>query len=730
VRPALAALACLFLLAHLPFLPPTFEDIDSVNFALGVQDFDVAQHRPHPPGYPVYMALSKMSAAVLGGTAHAAPAALAIWSVIAGAALVVLLFAFGRALDPAGHRAWWGMAIAVASPLFWFTALRPLSDMTGLAFAIAAQALLLFVLTRLGETRSDRMLAAGAFLAGLAAGVRSQTVLLTGPLLIGALILPRRASARARLTAVAAAIGGVLIWAVPLLVVSGGPAGYAAALGSQAGEDFTGVVMLWTTRTPRVAANALMYTFLWPWGGVVVGGIVCALALIGALRLARIDLHALLWLAVAFAPYAIFHLLFQETATLRYALPLIVPVAFLVATALDWLGRRPGRILSGVLVALLLMTSAGAVRAYGANEAPAFRAMREVSVSFGGDPVGMHAVFRRAAEWLPPSSTVLLAPHGAEWLALVERWRAEPDKAMVFVSDPRRTDLALFDAHARELKGSYRWSFPEFPFVGGVRPGSTDWYVMRPPGWMLDRGWALSAELGGVAARDLAGPHLQPSRAWVRARREPAMMLLGGRNLDASAPAQLSVTRGDRVIDTWTVAPGFFFRLFPLPAASLEGSGYVPVSIRASSEGNRVRVSLEQFDLQPDGVEMMGFVEGWHEPEYNPMTSRSWRWMSERAVLWVRPIASDVTLTLTGESPLRYFDSAPLVGVSVGGQEIARFSPASDFTERVRLPAPALAANDGRVVVETDKWFVPAERSGAADKRHLGIRIYGVKVNH
>jgi hypothetical protein len=299
---------------------------------------------------------------------------------------------------------------------------------------------------------------------------------------------------------------------------------------------------------------------------------------------------------------------------------------------------------------------------------------------------------------------------------------------MVFVSDPRRTDLALFDARARELKGSYRWSFPELPFVGGVRPGNTDWYLMRPPGWMLDRGWALSAEIGGVAARDLAGPHLQPSLAWVRARREPVVMMLGGRNLDATAPAQLSVTKGEQVIDTWTIAPGFFFRLMPLPGGSFEGSGYVPVSIRASSDGNRVRVSLEQFDLQPDGFEMMGFAEGWHEPEYNPMTFRSWRWMSERGVLWVRPIAADVTLTLSGESPLRYFDAAPLVRVSIGGQEIARVSPASDFTERVRLPAAALAATNGRVVIETDKWFAPAERSGAADKRHLGIRMYGVKV--
>ena len=59
---------------HLAFLPSTLEDIDSINLALGVESFDVASHRPHPPGYPIYIALAKASTAavaivVAGGTA-------------------------------------------------------------------------------------------------------------------------------------------------------------------------------------------------------------------------------------------------------------------------------------------------------------------------------------------------------------------------------------------------------------------------------------------------------------------------------------------------------------------------------------------------------------------------------------------------------------------------------------------------------------------------------------
>ena len=41
-----------------------------------------------------------------------------------------------------------------ASPLFWFTALRPLSDMTGLAAAVAAQALIVSAIARRGASRA------------------------------------------------------------------------------------------------------------------------------------------------------------------------------------------------------------------------------------------------------------------------------------------------------------------------------------------------------------------------------------------------------------------------------------------------------------------------------------------------------------------------------------------------------------------------------------------------
>src|ERR1700704_2668271 len=57
--------AVIYLAAHLPFLAPSLEDIDSINFALGLRAFNPALHQPHPPGYPVYMALGHASLAIV-----------------------------------------------------------------------------------------------------------------------------------------------------------------------------------------------------------------------------------------------------------------------------------------------------------------------------------------------------------------------------------------------------------------------------------------------------------------------------------------------------------------------------------------------------------------------------------------------------------------------------------------------------------------------------------------
>lgn len=724
-RSAGAALIVVYFIAHLALLPRTLEDLDSVNFALGVRQFDVAKHQPHPPGYPVFIALSKVSTSVLraAGVEAVAPRGLAIWSAIGGALALPALFAFFRRLEGRTPLAWCATAVVACAPLFWFTALRPLSDAFGFAAAAAVLAL--------GSAATNRRaVAVAAGVAGLAVGLRSQTAVLTIPFLL--LTVVRRKDLRGLIAATAAFAAGVLVWAVPMIVVSGGPSGYMRALTFQAGADFSGVDMLWTHHTPRAIAAALVNTFVWPWSWGL-GIAMCVLAAVGATRLVWRAPRVALTLLAAFGPYAVFHLLFQETVTTRYALPLVPIVAYAALAAVEGL---PGRALFGATAGVVAISLTGALPAsvtYAADGAPAFRAFDDMAATaHGGDPVdvvAMHAEMRRVSEWAQPilPAPVVRPPHGREWLALVELWKARPSARVWFLANPNRSDLVVFDARARDLARAYRWGFPEAPFVGGARPGNADWYHMGPPAWMLDRGWSVTAEVGGQTARDGLGPQVAPAIAWVRRQPAGATVVLGGRNL-GSSPQEIETSFDGAALESFPVAPGFFMRVLTLRVDALNagsGSAYLPLGV--SARGGQP-VALEQFDAQPPGVPMFGYAEGWHEPEFNEAQGRAWRWMSEKAVVWVRPIGRAVTLHLTGESPRRYFDAAPHVRVSIAGREVLTFDPSTDFDQAVRLPGDLLASNDGRVTIDSSKFFVPAS-AGAADRRHLALRIYRVSVD-
>src|SRR5262245_13098591 len=224
-----AAISLVFLVAHLALLPASLEDLDSINFALGLRHFDVAQHQPHPPGYPVYIAAGRVVSVVVGDAAKA----LGTISAVAGALAVFAVLALFARLDPRLDRrfAAAGALLVVTCPLFWVTSSRPLSDVFGLTAAVAIQALTLGASVEAG-------LVTASVLAVLAIGIRSQVAWLTLPLL--ALVIARWDPARrARLgkLAIGAFLAGVAVWAIPLVVLTGGPSAYWRALFSQGAAD-------------------------------------------------------------------------------------------------------------------------------------------------------------------------------------------------------------------------------------------------------------------------------------------------------------------------------------------------------------------------------------------------------------------------------------------------------------------------------------------------------------
>lgn len=739
----LAALA--FLIAHVIRLPPSLEDLDSVNFAMGVRDFDVALHQPHPPGYPVFTALGKIGSAAFRRVGVAAPEVrgLAVWSAVGGALLIPLAFLFFRAVGRNDRLATIGALLLATSPLLWFTALRPLSDVVGLASAFAALAALTPALAgaqESGTIERSRWLVAGAVAAGLSVGIRAQMAILVGPALVLVLLLPGAGvPARCRLGILAAAAVGIALWSVPLLVASGGPAAYLAALGSQAGEDFSGVEMLWTHRTPRVAVAALLNSFMLPWDAPILAGVVLALAVAGAMVVARRSVRALVVLAAIYVPYAVFHLLFQETVTVRYALPLVPPVVFLASAVLAAAGRVAGQTVTALLMALSLYHAVPAAAAYGRTPAPIFSLLSEMKLfeARGAAPiVAMHrrvtTESRRARAWAGPMpGTLLPSPRDHEWLELTRAWREGRDGESWFVADPRRTDLALIDAEYRRSR-QYRWPFSGAVYVGGARPGEVDWHVYNQPGWFLEQGWALTPEIAGITERDGWGPHLRPSIGWIRRRSDEMLLMIGGRHLGGPAdpPVRVIVAIADTPVATLEVRAGFFLHFEPLAAGLVAGQGYAPLTVRAeaAAPGPVPRVAIEQFNVQAAGVVQFGFGDGWHEPELDARTARHWRWMSEAASLRVHPSRRDVIVRIEGENPLRYYDESPRLWLTAGGRTMAEMRPDRDFAFEASIPASVLDAAGGTVVLHASSSFIAGEREGTADRRRLALRIYSVDI--
>jgi hypothetical protein len=736
-----------FLVAHLVYLPSTLEDIDSLNFALGIHDFDPARHQPHPPGYPVFIALAKMARVVLPSDA----AALAILGAVFGALAVFPMVRICQDIERLGGRteeqstmtAALAALVLVVSPLYWFNASRPMSDIPGLATVLAAQAALVsaFVRQRLNPNRtpeavadSGKMIVLGAFLSALAIGMRSQALWLTVPLL-GLVLLQRagRGAAGALLGSAMTFGIGILIWAIPLVIASGGPRAYITAITAQGGEDFAGVDMLYLNPTGRRLALNLLDTFIYPWASRPLGWTVFVFAAVGAVVLLLRARRTVVLLAVMAGPYLVVHLLVQETLTTRYALPLIPVVAYLVvrgAEAVVPTFKSAGvSIVVGILAVWSVAVTLPSVRVYAREGAPVFAAIRELERQLPATPgvVGFHQAMQRSmqAEHFNPAR-VLPSPPMREWLELASYWREGHVEPVWFLADPPRTDIELIDPLSRRLHAHYIWNFPRLLFMGGSRPDIVDLIqITSPPGWFAEEGWHLTPET--LTTSERLGR--REATAYIRSRPDGALMVLGAASTGAAADVSIAID--GRALDTIAVpAGGRILRRLHLKPGDLAGDGALRkfVATYATPDGRPQQVRLTEFAIAPADALIAVQHAGWHEIEYSKELQRRWRWTSAAAETFINSAGRDVTLRVAGESPLRYFDAAPRITIRAGTQVLTTAEPSQDFEIAVKIPAAVLASSDGMVTIATDKTFVPNERSGSPDRRTLGLRIFDLRV--
>jgi hypothetical protein len=734
---AVSAMVALFVLLHGAWFFRGPGDLDAFNFVLGVRDFDVAQHRPHPPGAPVYIAAGKAITWLwqrlglpVDSLAGAEPAALRGLSLIAGAISIVLTWRILRRLDGRSARTRRATLVVASTPLVWMIAGRSLSDAAGLLLVLAACLLM-----------ARGQIHAGSALSGIGMGLRVQTTLLTIPVLLICL-----ARTRSRKTAAAACgwfTAGTILWLLPLLVVTGGPTKYWMALANQGKDDFANPVVLAAAPTLRNIGSALFNTLVRPWGAWALAAVVLTTALVGAVRLQRTSARHATVMVICVVPYALFDLIFQETATIRYALPIVLSIAYLAAVAIESVPFRWRSAATVLLVGSNLFVSVRAVQAYSREGTPAMALLEAMHQRATVEPPAFvtghtDVMLARIVQVLTrPSWRTVSPPELYEWRSTIEHWTRGGTAPIWFVANPRRTDLLLIDRRSEHLLGSFTLKTQATWILNGLRPKAFNWWELRSPAWIALKGFALTPEIGGLAARDRQGPAFDGAMALVRRPPSGAVLVVGGRHVGglSDPPVRVIIEVNGHAVSTVfaNAQDRRYVAAVHLRADQLAGdTPYATVTIRSTSlsaPAAVVPVTVEQFDYQPEEGVLFALAGGWHEPEQEPGTGLTWRWASRRATVRVhRRPGTTVELTLSGDVPTMSRARSAQIRVISGGRELDAFAGAPAFLRRVEVPSAPSDACDVEILIESTFSFVPYEEGESADRRELAFRAFNLDV--
>lgn len=342
---ALGAYAALLTLTA----PAWPDDWDGIGFVESVRHFDMTRFQPHPPGYPVYVALLRLASLI----AREPMRSCVVVAVCSG--VVAVAFTWAAVEKMAGARAAWIVATLVGvTPLAW----RACSGVGSEAPALACIAACAWGLARAwhGPSSVRASLAIGIG-AGLGLGVR----LSWAPLFLAALLLAPRGS---RSRAWAASAASIAAWAIPLVAVVGPSrlialygtqlAGHAQRWGGTVATAPGAVRLAWLARDVFVDGLGAGSDVL----GIAIGVLLAGAAVLGVVTWRRVGWTGWRAALVVLVPYTTWIVLGQNLRDQpRHALPLVVVLGALLALPVAT-GSRRALLLVGSLTLLIATRAA------------------------------------------------------------------------------------------------------------------------------------------------------------------------------------------------------------------------------------------------------------------------------------------------------------------------------------------------------------------------------------
>lgn len=498
------ALTRLLAIARSPF------DWDEGLFALGVRDYDVADHRPHPPGYPLFILAAKL----LALTGLDAFRCLQVVVVLGALFLFPALYLLARELGFDFPTAAAGAAVYAFLPNVWIYGGTAFSDVPATTIVFAACALLL------RGRRDPRAYIAGAVLLGIAAGIRPATLLVGAvPALLATWVQLRAKSYRT-------VAGAMFLGAA---IVAGSYAG--AALASRSVHDYLEIVRSqsryvrdidsWRSPIRPPLFEAAKAFVLWPFGqrdllnAIAIGATLSTIS-----ALARRRTAPLLTLAI-FVPLAVTSWLnFDIANTSRYAIGYMAAHALLAADGFRLFGRKPQIALCAAIALVFIGWSWPALRSQRTTDAPPVAAVKWVRENVPpSTTVWMYGAFG-------PLSDYFLTDRRPAFFDEVEQ--IPPTTGEAWVVDRRLRDggHSFVRPHTTLWKVIRQRHFEASvsPVASLVRYGE-GWYQVEGEGakayrWMTKEGMVLLPSIRGTGTLTIRGKlhDALPSRPTIEIR--------------------------------------------------------------------------------------------------------------------------------------------------------------------------------------------------------------------
>lgn len=305
------------------------DDWDSVQFALGIHDFSISIHQPHPPGYPFYILLGKLSHLLFQDDLKA----LAFLSTLFGSLILIPLYLLSKKMfnQPTALIT---ILLFAFTPLTWLLSELALTDIPGLFFLILA----IYLIYTTKDNYKNFLLT--CLFSGLILGIRSNSVLILIGLIL--FVTAKKHNPKFAIFSIALFLIGIAIWLIPIIFITG-PKPFLQSYSSISNYVIAHDVFLGSTLSLKTIIKLKVEQFWYllkigytPWFSIL-SIIIFSYLLLKKKLWAEFKYQFLsVWLIAHLIPQLIVYNLEMP----RHTLPLLPPVLILVSSVFSQLIRK------------------------------------------------------------------------------------------------------------------------------------------------------------------------------------------------------------------------------------------------------------------------------------------------------------------------------------------------------------------------------------------------------